>query len=316
MTQTVGESLKFEAKRFKEECFGIFKNLIETNVKKACDEVCLKFGEDCKTSVVQKLEGREMYDYSSFPEIKFDIKNFGFLEIYRVSSSEETIYRINQFKNNVKNEKIVVMYNYSECTNAGSNSSYSYEGKSIVMLTNYAKCFYCSNYNGYGSTNKLNKYMVGRLAEGSSIQLPVNLDTFNFWIPVDYLNVINSSKPKIGDLLDTLKTMKENLYNRKFMPLYIRDIIDENNNLKDKYNKYEKESKEFIEKKTNFEITEKPFLDLVKDKEDIRREKERLRIIAIKLNMDRKKLEEDEQLLKTQIKELNKINVNEELGVE
>ena len=95
--------------------------------------------------------------------------------------------------------------------------------------------------------------------------------------------------------------MKSTLYNRKFIPLYVKDVIQENETLKEKMKEYD----QFNKDKEEFLKENKPYLDLIEDKknldllrEELRIEKEKLRLVSIKLKHD--KLDFNEKLEKFQ----------------
>ena len=118
---------------------------------------------------------------------------------------------------------------------------------------------------------------------------------------------LNLKFPNYGTQIDpntifsTLEMMKSTLYNRKFIPLYVKDVIQENETLKEKmkeYDTFNKDKEEFLKEN-------KPYLDLIEDKknldlirEELRIEKEKLRLVSIKLKHD--KLDFNEKLEKFQ----------------
>lgn len=126
---------------------------------------------------------------------------------------------------------------------------------------------------------------------------------FDFWIPTDYIRILQLTKP--DNIEEVLKCMKDTLYNRKIVPLYVKDIVERNEVLESKYEEYEKGNEKYIKDKEEFEKETKPYVDLYKDKEDLHKlreelklEKEKLKLVAIKLEMDKKKFEEDMAMIK------------------
>ena len=66
-------------------------------------------------------------------------------------------------------------------------------------------------------------------------------------------------------IFSTLEIMKSTLYNRKFIPLYVKDVIQENETLKEKmkeYDTFNKDKEEFLKEN-------KPYLDLIEDKKNL-----------------------------------------------
>ncbi len=223
-------------------------------------------------------------------------------------------------------EKIVFLWDnrkpikecYPTCTNYNSSIHNRFN---LIIVTNFSRVF---SYNFSGLyTGSLEKFAH-----------------YNFWLPVDYILILKSlvlnnykpngssdtaflfcntpfeklstqelnlKFPNYGTQIDpntifsTLELMKSTLYNRKFIPLYVKDVIEENKMLKEKmkeYDTFNKEKEEFLKEN-------KPYLDLIEDKknldlirEELRLEKEKLKLVALKLKHD--KLDFNEKLEKFQ----------------
>lgn len=118
------------------------------------------------------------------------------------------------------------------------------------------------------------------------------------------------------DITEILKMIKELLYNRKFIPLY-KDIIEENNEIKSKYETDEEELKKYYEDTKKFETTEKPYLDLIKEREEFKKakdildaEKNNLKMITIKLEIEKKEIENEKIKINNMYKEIKGLDLN------
>ena len=216
-----------------------------------------------------------------------------------------------------KGEKVIFLWkNYknsgsSNCDNFVCNSFGNKYIEKLIIITNFSRVFF--------------------MDENFKFAL------YDFWLPVDYILILRSvillnykeykkngsiyntpykdlspeelnlKFPNYGTQIDpntifsTLEMMKSTLYNRKFIPLYVKDVIQENETLKEKMKEYD----QFNKDKEEFLKENKPYLDLIEDKknldllrEELRIEKEKLRLVSIKLKHD--KLDFNEKLEKFQ----------------
>lgn len=118
----------------------------------------------------------------------------------------------------------------------------------------------------------------------------------NFWIPTDYIHILKSIKGPLNS--DFLQIIKNKLYDRKIVPLYTKDVIQENIELNKKYADYELDRKLldqekliFEQEKKKFYEEEKIYIDILKDRKEIKETKEKLKLISKKLKLERNKLE-------------------------
>lgn len=323
----IDDSLKFEISRFSDSCFDIYKNLIDDNIKKSFDQLYQKIDSEIKTNIAQKIGGNELYNYDDIPEITvfiYDSKTvrelYNFTEFCTILSTEtycflsENIENLSQYKDFIKfskNEKIIMDYHFVlNDKRYGDNKDYQMNCE--MLITNFGNMLMIEKYNTDHKTN-------------------VTLKKNNFWLPLDYINIIhkicNQAKTSKSQLTMTyhksikddgwthlpigaflsnptinfeynhmdpiiiyniVDELKEILYNRKFIPLYVKDVVEENKQLKSKYDKYEKDIMQFTDEKKEFETKYKPHLDLVKEFCNIEKEKNMLKLVAIKLEFEKK----------------------------
>ena len=126
-----------------------------------------------------------------------------------------------------------------------------------------------------------------------------NLD---FWLPIDYINIYkdylnifnNNSYAYTSSFIDSLYNIlvkaKNTLYNRKYVPHWLDDVINENNNIKERteeLNEYEqrlKDSEEvLIQKQNEFNMFSKDYFDIKKEKKSIESRKKILMVSQNKI---------------------------------
>jgi hypothetical protein len=223
-----------------------------------------KLDSDIRSNIQQLIGGRDMYEYS---DIALDVDLKALLNQYKV---EDVVKK--EFLSMVPNEKLVI----------------SHKSKDHIFLTNYGKFLGLQ-------LNENNNYSI-------------TYKQYKFWIPKDYLILIqimfNNSSLSIETVKTMLDTIKTQLYDRKYMPLHVLDIMKDNETLR-------KDKEDFIQTKRKFEEANKDFLHLMLEKEHlasereaINKEKDRLRLVAIKLNNDRQKLDES-------MKKLDDLNIDD-----
>lgn len=338
----ITDSLKFSTIKFQNECADIWKKLVESNSKQLTDEVHKKFESEIKNNIMTTVGGKDMYDYStcilkkcrrhgfcinSCPE-KHDSSinpNNNYVPDYTPEEQKkhekeitDAVFDDLNIKNNYNNysdcivshhqsieqflkmekgEKIIIMYsNFSYEAEVGHNCTRH------ICITNYAKIF------------------QNIFKSGTFSSYETHVTHYDFWIPLDYIKIIQTLKPCHPD--EILKLMKEMLYDRKFIPLYVKDVVEENEKLRAKYDKDEKDMKQYYEDKKKFETAEKPYLDLIKERLSLNRvrdelelEKSKLKMIVIKLEMDKKEFETEKQKVNEVLKEIKGLDLKTVLSL-
>lgn len=358
--KVIDNHLKFESERFRNECFNIYKTLVDGNIKTAIqnsyDELYKKIDSELKNNIMKSIGGKDLYDYSEIrtPEIFEYIDEDRDIDIYRLSNEnlrkfktineklkyigeyyqsynqsnirgydppgdnyyrniiEKNILDIKVYNNYINNEVIICGYNRQSEKKYGENGT-PFPNECIkgclercdkiikihyIFLTNYGRLIEYLVYGEKNNNNPSYPYMP------SSVGLfTYKYTAFDFWIPTDYIRILQLTKP--DNIEEVLKCMKDTLYNRKIVPLYVKEIVERNEVLESKYEEYEKGNEKYIKDKEEFEKETKPYVDLYKDKEDLHKlreelklEKDKLKLVAIKLEMDKKKFEEDMAMIK------------------
>lgn len=158
------------------------------------------------------------------------------------------------------------------------------------------------------------------------------IQRYNFWIPTFILNILtNSTKPQYTlymmqhDRISNHKILKQNqipvesfnrilsntksaLSDRRWVPLYVKPLVEENERLKALYTQYEKDKTSFDAEYKHFHDTEKPYLDLVEtrkklEQDQLQLEKDKQLLRVVKANLERRDVELKEK--ERQIKELD-----------
>ncbi len=320
------ESLKHEIGKMKDSQLDIFKNALDNCTKQCIKELSNKM-DLIRHKLNMNAEGKELYDYSQMAgretfyvcchppcynnqaggnrlhsDTCSNNKNVDLKEFLTCFKSECTgncpnknhpsctVDNIKKFINFVKDEKVIYQYanTVDKLSSQGTQGTIFF---SNTLLTNYGRIIkFCNMKTPAWSRNEYKSEYFEH----------------NFWIPIDYICLLSLIDPeKIDGYIGSVKSI---LYNRAFIPLYLTDIIKENNELKDKYAKNEKEHKKFLEDKEKFEKDMKPWLDLKKEKDELAKLKNKLTLYSKKLSLEKAQLEIDKKKLETiDVKELDKL---------
>ena len=316
-------TLKFEVENYKNQCFQICKDMADKNIshiKEAYEELYSKIDSGIKSNIMKSIGTKDLYNYDEIPEIKistnkenditgrnctkevvidFILGNIIIRNGHSVNSCFCNVYKFtkkckycdlvvarNGFNNLVAGEKIVIM-SKTLFPKTGNNYPDVYI---MVFITNYGRYIKITQTkNGEHSYNILyscNEY-----------------NSFDFWLPIDYINILNMVSTSVIEQ-SVLEYIKNKMYDRKLVPLYARDVVHENNELKLKYAEYErdidnlkKEREEFENERKKFYETEKPTIDLIKDKKEIVEQREKLQLIAKHLKLEKLKIDKEKEAL-------------------
>jgi hypothetical protein len=279
-----------------------------------------------KNNIMQTIGTKDLYNYDTIPEVKmYKHRNAGHIVesqlaadfipatpadlIHSLSRSDTsclcyqnpTYYKgdikcryctkkiiADKFSKFVTNEKLIIWNKfYDPEGNKNSFIDIKYE-----FITNFGRYLFF-RVHGQGS----DLFIRG---DGGHY---ITYEELNFWIPTDYIHLIkNMHQSFIG--IHALKHIKDHLYDRKLVPLYTQDIVTDNKELKDKYDKYlqdtkqlELDQKKFNLDKQHFLNNEKPYLDLIKDRKEVNELREKLQLIAKNLKLERLKLEKEKEAI-------------------
>ena len=190
---------------------------------------------------------------------------------------------IRGFSQFVKGEKIVMISEFKK--NLMDCNQTRKEGDEILynLITNYGRyiSFTLKFYYPYNKYALITNANYGILEHGYK--------EYNFWIPTDYIRLINLlNLQQVGQ--NVLEFIKNQMYDRKLVPLYAQDVVKENDKLKQQFEEYKKnikklqqdriqleneknkfndkslqDQKDFENEKHKFYNDEKPFIDIIKD---------------------------------------------------
>ena len=215
-----------------------FHKLFEENIILSFNKLHDKIKEDISINIMHQIKGDTCYDYSLFPEIQISNTHYYLPnDIYKKKYDDFIIMK--------KNEKIIWTF---PCNGSG------------IFLTNNGKIMY--NKVTYDSCNRPSSY--------------IQLQNHEFWIPIDYINIIikltlnippyysTSNNEKNYQPIDNIYTnmndilveLKLSLFSNKFIPSYIKE---ENENMKLELMSIRKE-------KELYDIEIKPYIDLINDR--------------------------------------------------
>jgi hypothetical protein len=142
----------------------------------------------------------------------------------------------------------------------------------------------------------------------------------NFW----YAQIYNETyRNEYDGIYNILQYIKDTMYDRKIIPLYVKEMVDENNDLKNKYESYQKDSEEFYKFKSKYENEIKPYLDLEKERErlsnikiKLAEEKRQINFVKLKLDEEKKKIEFDRDQLEDEKNKYGMLDINSFLQTE
>ena len=175
--------LHFSVEKFRNDSLQIYKNLIEKNIKESFDEIYNKIDTEIKNNISINTNCKKMYDYSTLEDIsinglkynnqeliKFINEKFNPLYVKCLYTNHDTYYEnLDKFCKFDNNEKVVIYYNFKqyEFNNHSDKPIDEY-----IFITNYSKIL-CITINQY------------------SKEIQNSYNEINFWIPLDYIIIIN-----------------------------------------------------------------------------------------------------------------------------
>lgn len=152
-----------------------------------------------------------------------------------------------------------------------------------ILITNYGKVFYDGRdcyYNGH------QKQMVFSLDED-----------INCKIPLDYIDVLQWGFSGYDGSYISLDQIKENLYSRKFLPVFAKDIEEEGKKLIAEREKFNKEYNDFLDERKSLDKEKEEFVDFQKHLDQLKKDREELDIKKQKLISIKKTIDIDRQML-------------------
>lgn len=290
--------------KLKDKCYDVYNNLDGSHIK----NIYHKIDSNIKNGIMKNIGGIDLYDYSGIsepvyrlPYNKLHINSINYREFeimtlkdflnYFCKNINEDVEKFNttqtdKFLIMIKDEKVIL--HYTVTTEFDYDSKERKEGLykiDYIFVTNYGKLIQFTGIENH------------KIKKSASFD-KCNYEENEFWIPIDYIKIIKLIKPLM--VSELLKNIKRILYDRKFIPLYIKDALDENKKLKVQYDEYQTNMIEFEKGKMKFEVENKPYIDLILEKEKLKKlktelddERNKLKLVKIKLDMDRQNLDKE-----------------------
>jgi hypothetical protein len=253
---------------------------------------------------IQTYQAKDLYDYSNTPNITlfqyqdkvFSLKNF-LAQFTLVDSSQNP--NLETHKQNIatlKPEEKIVIFMHNQTDD---------HIDTYILVTNYGRYLSLeTNNNNYNIKSTYHE--------------------FNIWLPVDYIGIINKlyGDPENSILVKSmipasnvymlLEYMREFLYNRRYEPNYVKELRQELENLKlanaqmtNNMNSVVLDRNKLQMERAEFEKQLKPYIDIEKEdahnktyRLELDRERDKLKVVAIKLELEKKKLADDMEKIK------------------
>ena len=270
---------------FNKKCLDEFKKSMDVEYINMCDKMAKEVQENIMTQV-----GKDLYDYS-------DVRIHSVVSLWSNNTSiQGGINRCKEYRNFIKKrvsgEKLVLIKSISKRVHSIGDTRNIYG----ILLTNYGRlCLITTNNNGV-SYNTWGTY-----------------HELNFWIPKDYIYIIQSVISIISQsiccnngnpfkqLLLLLKHLKINLSNGKYVKnnidIKFMDVYKKEQQLSKKEEQFEKQKK-----KQELKI-KKQCEQVKKEREELKKQKEKFKLIAKKIKMEKIKLDNKKKELEKQMLE-------------
>jgi hypothetical protein len=334
MSNKTTDQLKFNTELFTKECIEIVNINLQDRLTKIYDELKTTFDSQLKSEVMRKIGCDDLYNYDELEisglqmgEINHsghhvNVQHINIIDWLNLLK-QDTIKRINDTKKteNIfididkyikklqEGEKIVI----SCCLARGiyTQNPYTYSG--YYNFTNISSSYgntFGSYYYHMLITNKSNIYVSDGDGEIGKFIF------HDFDLPTNYINIIKrvcNGNPALtfNTIIGIIEYIKNEQYNKKIVPLYAKEMVEENAILKEKYDQYTKDREELDKSMLNFETVIKPYVDLDKEKQMLETQKKELDEYKEKLKLLAKKLELEKINFENEKKKLAEINLDE-----
>lgn len=279
-TRYIDNLIKFSAERWKQHCSEYFVKEVEETILKANEESVANFSDELRRQLAICLNGESSYDYTdivikdpvvhmSIPVTDMSIENTIKNWTYRCTQEIDYKDRANIWKKAQDIERVqkVILHftakNYDIKGNRTTiNMTYDWVR---VILTNKGHLF-CHDQRREKIWHHDYNFDIPR-------QYAIILQRlYDGWLPPDpniFFPLLSRdpmerhlSNISLDALHATLIYMKESLYDKSFVPLYVSGIMEENKELVSQYSKFEEDKKEFLERQNYFHMATQGFFDL------------------------------------------------------
>lgn len=271
--KNISKLVEYDIKKFESDVIIVYNDKFQKEMKLLFDNMKIKVINEIKN---EKINNNHKGSYPKINDIKFDE------ELFEKIRNNKLPGRINNNNNGFNyDQKEFLLLNWNDDEKLIIQFEYRYdESRIILMITNYCKLF---------------KIVSGRFSKDAYVE------NFEYKIPDIYIILLKNISNELDDNTNNkskdftfnffksyLETIKEISCSRQYIPLYVEDIIKENNYLKEKHEAIKK----YLIEKENFEKNIKPYIDLQKETELLKEKKETLKLFKMKLELKEKEINE------------------------
>jgi len=298
--------------KFTNEALKIYETHIAAGIKKSYDEFYERIQSQIKENISRQVCGADLYDYSQLPIVEESKQRMEQLNTLTIASAQNQYYLIEPWKKFEEFKKLFMKDKLAICYHCDIRENVTYQPRSIsytIWVTHNAKYIITWGY-----------------VNNTGPKEPPCYGDFDFSIPLDYIKILQTlvraerdprdngftPNPSVWLLVKTLELMKDQLYDRRIVPLYVKDVVAENEQLKAKYAEYEAdktrlaaEMADFAARCEKFENEIRPYTDLEKERAivaenmtHIRKERERLRLVVQKIMIEKDELEHERRRIR------------------
>lgn len=348
--ENIDQSIHFEVNRFSDECMNLYRCVLEKHVNESFDSLSHKIISEIKNNISRTIGGANLFDYSEFEKYNYIYNSQGSTHgslniigtknyIDNISVDANGKNTINKFFDEMIADEKIVIY-----------GRYFYNVGQVCLLqdyfiTSYGKVLSFTN----GSTNSITYTdhnfwipldyikILTLVCGGGNLNDRIMVELNTISPKPDWCNKmmeeikkeknkkiigISTRNTNIGMkcelVVEILKFMRDHLYSRKFTPLYIMDIINENNELKEKYSAFDSEKEDFriqmqqfIEHRDEFTNKNGATLDLIKERSELNELRERLKLASHKLKIEQERLDEERRQFEENMNKFNDMNLDD-----
>lgn len=218
-TNEINNKLIEDINYYATECQKTYKDYLENKISDSLNILKNQIDAEIKSDICRKIGTNNLYRYDEYIEKSKEYRTLLEKLIHRCDNQYDDIK--NKFMANEKNQ-IIILHIFWQSGNFPNQYDY-------IFISVNSNIIRISQYNH----------------DPCHVQIYEN----DFLLPTDYIKIFNMIKLdhlSIENINDTLLTIKNTLYNRKLIPLYAKDIVEENNKLKLLYDEYKEKNDIFL----------------------------------------------------------------------
>lgn len=288
-TTEINNKLIEEINYYASECQQKYKDYLEKKISESLDLLKTQIDSEIKSNICKKIGTGNLYCYDEYIGKSKEYRKL--LENMVKNCEQHTANLKDKFMTNEKNQLIIWHKQITSGTHPINQTS------NIFLSVNSNIINFSASFTQY-----------------SDYKYHVTMYENDFLLPNDYIKIfhtINLDHLSIGNINDMLVTIKNTLYDRKLIPLYAKDIVEENNKLKLLYDEYKEKNDNFLQIKNEFEVKYKPYLDLIEERKKLDAYKEKLIASHTKILLEKKRLDDERKILETRMNAINQLDLND-----